>query len=191
MPVTIEFTGESMNDVLDQIRTGLLDEAEAQPGLPQPSPESILDAMSLQELLLYTSQRAEAEGYDMEVTRPLATARKEDARAKLRGDLEASVKLTEQQEKNLKAVRDVAFEDADEEAEKPKPKKAKAKANGKESTADLKKRCIAALQKLYSDGRKDEVNKILADFGDGAKNFNVIPDEQFGPINEALEALTP
>ena len=75
---------------------------------------------------------------------------------------------------------------------KPKPKKAKRQEpTARNPAADLKKRCIAALQKLYADGHKAEVNKILADFGEGAKNFNVIPDEQFGPINEALEALTP
>ena len=167
--IRFEIEGENMDDIMATIRSMV----------PEKDENEKLEDMSLQELLLYTSQRAEAEGYDMEVKRPLATARKEDARAKLRGDLEASVKAAEI----------APYED--EEAEKPKPKKAKAKANGKESSADLKKRCIAALQKLYAEGHKAEVNKILADFGAGAKNFNTIPDEQFGPINEALEALTP
>jgi hypothetical protein len=189
MPVTIEFTGETMNDVLEQIRAVAMPDArDKQPG--ELSPETILDAVSLQELLLYTSQRAEAEGYDMEVKRPPATARKEEARAKLRGELEESVKLGEE-EKPFKPDLDANKKAKTAPVPGPEAKPKKAKANGKESSADLKKRCIAALQKLYAEGHKAEVNKILADFGAGAKNFNAIPDEQFGPINEALEALTP
>ena len=179
MTVKLEFSGDSLNDVLEQISHVTMPDKQS-PGL---------DSMSLQELLLYTSQRAEAEGYDMEVKRPPAVARKEEARAKLRGDLEESVKQGE-------AVADAAPAYADEAEEDPtaapkKTRKAKAAANGKsvESDADRKKRCIASLQKLYADGHKTEVNKILADFGSGVKNFNAIPDDLFVGIEEAMEAL--
>ena len=147
--------------------------------VPSP-PEKIIDVfdkMGLEELLLYASKRCEEAGYEFEVKKPLAVAKKEEARAKLRGDLEASVKQEESKA---------------EEPEEPAPAKKAApkKTNGKAvSDADRKAQCIKTLQKLYADGHKAEVNKILADFGEGAKNFNVIPEDRFGPIHEAIEAL--
>ena len=166
MAIRFEITGNDMDEILATIAT-MMPEAKSEK----------LENLSLQELLLYTSQRAEAEGYDMEVKRPPAIAKKEEARAKLRGDLEASVKQEE-----AKA----------EEPEEPAPAKKAApkKTNGKAvSDADRKAQCIKTLQQLYANGRKTEVNKILADFGEGAKNFNVIPEDKFGPIHDAIEAL--
>ena len=140
--------------------------------------------MGLQELLLYTSQRCEEAGYEMEVKKPLAVAEKEEARARLRGDLEASVKQEETKLDELAKADEVTKEVVE------KAVKAVKKGNGKAvSDADRKAQCIKILQQLYAEGRKTEVNKILADFGEGAKNFNVIPEEKFGPIHDAIEAL--
>ena len=166
MAIRFEITGNDMDEILATVAT-MVPEAKSEK----------LENMSLQELLLYTSQRAEAEGYDMEVKRPPAIAKKEEARAKLRGDLEASLKQEE-----AKAE--------EPEPEAPVKKTAPKKGNGKSvSDADRKAQCIKVLQQLYANGRKTEVNKILADFGEGAKNFNVIPEDKFGPIHDAIEAL--
>jgi hypothetical protein len=73
------------------------------------------------------------------------------------------------------------------------PKSKKAKGNGKgtakETSEALKDRIILRLQELYSEGRKADVNKLLATHGNGVKTFSAIPADQFGPIAEAVEAL--
>ena len=169
--IRLEIEGDSINDVMTTIKD-MLPEGATSPAAP-------LDAMTLQELLLYVDQRCQAEGYEMEVTRHPAASRKAEARNKLRGDLEESLKLEEAKSKPSEPEPDVA------------PAKAKkAKANGKAAdTTKDKATCIKILQDLYASGHKAEVNKILADFGNGAKNFNVIPEDQFGPILGAIEAL--
>jgi hypothetical protein len=54
----------------------------------------------------------------------------------------------------------------------------------------MKARCITLLHDMYSSGKKDIVGKILAEHGGGVKNFGAIPPENFGPISEALRAVT-
>jgi hypothetical protein len=174
--IRVEIEGNNVVDVMDTMQTMV----------PYKTQENILLGMTLQELLLYTDQRCQAEGYEMEVTRNPAERKKEEARAKLRGDLEAS--LDDAQKANLEEIKKVLTEDEPEPA--PKKVVAPKKTNGKgETDAQRKAQCIRVLQQLYANGRKAEVNKILADYGDGAKNFNTIPEDKFGGIKEAIEAL--
>jgi hypothetical protein len=166
---TVTVTGNSIEDLHGNL-------SDLVPSPPEKSLD-LFDKMGLEELLLYASKRCEEAGYEMEVKKPLAVAKKEEARAKLRGDLEASLK---QEETKIE----------EPEPEVPAKKAAPKKTNGKAvSDADRKAQCIKVLQQLYANGRKTEVNKILADFGEGAKNFNVIPEDRFGPIHDAIEAL--
>lgn len=165
---TVTITGNS----IEELHSNLSDL------VPRPPENSIdlFDRMGLEDLLLYVDKRCQEAGYEMEVKQNPAERKKEEARAKLRGDLEESVKQEEAK--------------AEEEAPVPEKKAAPKKGNGKADTdAQRKAQCIRTLQKLYADGRKTEVNKILADFGEGAKNFNVIPEEKFGLIKDAIEAL--
>lgn len=120
--------------------------------------------------------RCESEGYDFEIwkkgERPepekktsQAEAKKEEARAKLKDDLKASL--------NEAPV-----------SETPK----KAKKNGAEDPEAVKTQTIARLHHLFND-HKAAVMKILADHGGGAKNFNAVPPENFVAIRTALEQL--
>lgn len=119
------------------------------------------DEMSLQELLLYADQRATAEGYEIEVRKPTSDTRKEAAKASLRGDVVVPIK---------KKVNGAA-------------------AAPPEDPTARKARCLLRLQELYGSSRKKEVNQIMKDHGGGLKNFALIPEENFGPIAAALEAL--
>lgn len=174
MNITIELTG-----TLEEIQT----EMKKFIG----SDSSLLDDMSLQEVLTYASGRATAEGYDFEVIKPgdrllsAAEQRKEEARAKLRGDLEASLKGTSK-----------TAEEPKPEAE-PKKAEPKSKSNGGkaiETPEQRKDRCLEKLMDLYTDPKMvPVVRKILAEHGDGAKNFRVVPEENFEKISAVLEAL--
>jgi hypothetical protein len=162
-----------------------------------------------QDLLLAVGQRVEEEGYEMEVwkkgereTKPASTGtdrKKEEARAKLRGELVASLAEATHATAPVKEEIEEAFDgevkaeavDPVEELPKP-PKKARAAktGNGKAETADqIKARTIIKLQELYSAGKKAEVNKLLAQFGEGSKTFSSIPADQFVAIAEAAEAI--
>jgi hypothetical protein len=192
MIITIELTG-TWDEILEEMQRHVGKGIDA---------TAILDGLSLQELFAYTGQRAEAEGYDFEVLRPgekrhmtAAEQKREEARARLRGDLEASLKVETKPEP-----------EPEPEEEEPEPKKAphttpkgkaktKTAANGNgagpvESAADMKLRCMDRLHHLFNnEGKKAEVMKILTDFGGGAKNFSSIPEADYGPISEALAAL--
>jgi hypothetical protein len=186
MVITIELTG-TWDEIVEEMQRHVGKAVDA---------TAILDGLSLQELFAYTGQRAEAEGYDFEVLRPgekrhmtAAEQKREEARARLRGDLEASLKVETKPEPEA---------EPEEEEPEPQPKKktkTKAAANGNgagpvESAADMKLRCMDRLHHLFNnEGKKAEVMKILTDFGNGAKNFSSIPDADYGPISEALAAL--
>jgi hypothetical protein len=53
----------------------------------------------------------------------------------------------------------------------------------------VKAETIKAIMKHYFDGAEDQINKILKKHGGGAKNFNDVPAENYGPIEEAVAAL--
>jgi len=162
-----------------------------------------INGVEFQSLLIQIGDRVEAEGYEMEVwkkgerdTKPIeelpqAARKKEEARAKLRGDLVAS--LAEATHATTVVKDEIEIEVAPVEETPPEVKtkvKAKAKTNGKAETPDaLKARTIIKLQELYSAGKKAEVNKLLAQYGDGSKTFSSIPAEQFAAIAEAAEAI--
>ena len=182
--------------------------------LPHQLPADVLRDMDIESLLIRVADRLESEGYEMEAWKkgerdtkpaeelPPAARKKEEARAKLRGDLAASLAdANDKMRGDLNAIAEathapaVVKEDVDPAEETPpevkaKKTKAPAKANGKAETPDaLKARTIIKLQELYSAGKKAEVNKLLAQYGDGSKTFSSIPAEQFGPIAEAAEAI--
>jgi hypothetical protein len=151
-----------------------------------------LDELSLQEVLLYADKRATAEGYEIEVSKPgagkaggsLADQRREEARAKLRGELEGSLKEGD------KGTTEPEQEPGPETEAKPK----KAKKNGAGAHVDvdeLKAKTIILLQDLFGSHKKD-VMKILADHGGGLKNFAAIPAAKFPEIAAAVqEIVTP
>jgi hypothetical protein len=161
--------------------------------LPASAGNRSLDDYTLQELIALVEKRAASEGYDLAVTLPderksPAEKRKAEARAKLRGDLEESLKETAAKAKEPEP-------EPEPEPEKPaKAKKGKTAApvngNGKaEDPEERKQRVIDKLVGLFNNGHKAEVNQILADHGNGAKTFSVIPADQFGPIEEAVSAI--
>jgi hypothetical protein len=200
--------------------------------LPGAGPVTTIGNIPLQELLMQVSQRCEAEGYEMEAwkigereTTPVnpsspAERKKAEARAKLRGELVASLAEATHA---TSAVREEIENDVVPETNQPDPetlpeangspeqagedtptapakvRKTRSKAvNGSanvnlasaDETPDARKaRIILRLQELYSGGRKADVNKLLAQFGNGTKTFSSIPAEQFGPIAEAVDAL--
>jgi hypothetical protein len=183
MNITIELTG-----TLEEIQT----EMKKFIG----NDNSALDDMTLQEVLTYASGRATAEGYDFEVIKPgdrllsAAEQRREEARAKLRGDLEASLKGTSKTEE---PKLEPTPEPKKAEPKKAEPKKAEPKSNGAkaaETPEQRKDRCLERLMDLYTDPKMvPVVRKILAEHGDGAKNFRVVPEENFEKISAVLEAL--
>lgn len=188
MNITVEMTG-TFEEIREEMRRLIGSESDA-----------TLDDMPLQELLAYAGKRAEAEGYDFEVIKPgdrilsVAEQKREEARAKLRGDLEDSLKITKAEESRAAPGGEgPKVETPAEEPKKGKAKAVKIKAGGNgaaESPADMKVRCMERLHELFNkEQRKADVMKILADHGGGAKNFSVIPEEAYGPISEALAAL--
>ena len=164
--VTVTVSGDSLSDAMEALR-----------GL-SPDKHKTLDEMPLESFLLYAAERCEREGYEMEVykkgskTLSPTEAKREEAKAALKSDLEASLAL--------------------ETAKEDEPKKAKkAKANGKAETDDQRKdRCVRRLQDLYPN-HKTDVMKILADFGEGVKSFNAIPADKFEKISEIIAEKFP
>jgi len=166
-----------------------------------------IKASDFQELIVKVAERCETEGYEMEVwkkgereTAPAPSTvterKKEEARAKLRGELVASLAeathATAPVKDEIEAEVEALVPEADPVEELPKAKKPRAAktGNGKAETVDqIKARTIVRLQELYSAGKKSEVNKILAQFGEGSKTFSSIPAEQFSAIAEAAEAI--
>ncbi len=161
-----------------------------------------INGVEFQSLLIQIGDRVEAEGYEMEVRKkgerdtkpveelPQAARKKEEARAKLRGELVASLAEATHATTVVKDEIEVEVAPVEETPPEVKAKKAKVKTNGKAETPDaLKARTIIKLQELYSAGKKAEVNKLLAQYGDGSKTFSSIPAEQFAAIAEAAEAI--
>jgi hypothetical protein len=143
--------------------------------------------VGLQELLIAIEARLDAEGYEVVKKKPLVAERKkEEARAKLRGDLVGSLALAETEAE----AEEAKPEEAPAEPEPPAKKVAAKKGNGK--TPDitvLKTKCLAKLKSMYDSGRKAEVNKLLAEHGNGAKNFQQVPEENFVAIHDALQGV--
>lgn len=163
-----------------------------------------LGEFTLQELIAFVEKRAATEGYDLTIALPgerksPAEQRKADARAKLRGQLEDSIAAHNAEVKPEKddgkstGTPEPGDTPAEEQPKATKGKKGKATApagNGKGETDDERKsRVIDKLVTLFNGGHKAEVNKILAEHGNGAKTFSVIPADQFGPIDEAVSAI--
>lgn len=152
-----------------------------------------LDQVPFQDFLVVVEPRLDAEGYDVVKKKPLVAERKkEEARAKLRGELEASVALGETETK----VEEEKTEETGETEEivpplPVKPAKAAKKVNGPVvDLAKVKAECISRLRDLHTNlTTRPLVNKILADHGGGAKNFTSVPEENFVGIKTALEAL--
>jgi hypothetical protein len=144
--------------------------------------------VGLQELLIAIEARLDAEGYEVVKKKPLVAERKkEEARAKLRGDLVGSLALAETEAKLGETQPE---EEAPAEPEPAAKKVAAKKGNGK--TPDitvLKTKCLAKLKSMYDSGRKAEVNKLLAEHGNGAKNFQQVPEENFVAIHDALQGV--
>jgi hypothetical protein len=190
MTVVFEFTGDSVADV----------HASMIAALPPSTPTDFIAEMDFQSLMLRVGERAEAEGYDMEVwkkgSRPepeLAPSekKKEEARAKLRGELVASlaegVHATASVKEEIKQEFEAGTED---KPATPKQPAKKAKGNGKPETDEQRKqRIIVQLQEMYTAGRKADVNKLLSEYGDGTRTFSAIPAEKFKAIESALETL--
>ena len=187
---TITITGDTAEHLQQNMRDML----------PSAPLTDFIREMDFQSLLLRVDERCEIEGYEIEVYKkgerpepelPLAERKKAEARARLRGDLIDSLA-------EATHATSVVKEEIEAEAETPpapetKPKKT-AKGNGKgaktpETPEALKARMILRLQELYSEGRKADVNKLLATHGNGVKTFSAIPASEFGPIAEAVEAL--
>ena len=212
--MTPAFTVTITADSVEQLQTNMRDM------LPGGDPiHDVILIMPFQDLLLLVGQRVDDEGYEMEVwkkgereTSPAPSTvterKKEEARAKLRGelsdsldkagrtlreDLVASLAEATHATAPVKDEIEAEVEAAPEAEELPKPKRgrpAKTTGNGKAETADqLKARTIIKLQELFSAGKKAEVNKILAQFGEGQKTFSSIPAEQFEAIAQAAEAI--
>jgi hypothetical protein len=193
MPVKFEFTGDTVADAHAAMRAAL-DSPLTPFGV-----KAGLNDMPFQEIMVLIGERAEAEGYDMEVWQkgsrpepelPLAEKKKEEARAKLRGELVASLAEATHAAAPVKA-------EVEAEMEAPKPTKAaprktaaKPASNGKtESDEERKQRIIVQLQEMYTAGRKADVNKLLAEYGKGTRTFSAIPAEEFKAIESALETL--
>jgi hypothetical protein len=183
--IVITVQGDTIEEVHERLR-GMLPPAETQG----------FDDIPFQELLLKIDARVDAEGYEMDVWKkgsrpepelPPSEKKKEEARAKLRGDLVASLAEA------THATSVVKDEVEAEVEEKPVPKQPakKAKSNGKsaESDEDRKKRIIVQLQDMYTAGRKTDVNKLLTEYGQGTRTFSAIPAEKFKDIEAALETL--
>jgi hypothetical protein len=193
---TSAFTLTLAADSVEQLHQNMRDMIGDAPAPAAPAPKEL----PFQEFMVLVDKRLEAEGYDMDLwkkgDRPEpelspAEKRKEEARAKLRGDLKASVVH------EADAVKDaVEKEMADATPDElPKIKKMRVKkeaGNGKgESAEDLKQRMIKELGALYAtDKHKADVRKILAEFGEGNKTFAAIPAERFAEIEEVVRGLT-
>lgn len=177
--------------------TGTWDEIleEMRRHIPAPTLAEILDSLSLEEVFIYVSKRAEEAGYDFEVFKPgekklsPAEQKREEARARLRGDLEASLKA-ETPPKDDQVLDEPETEEP-KPARKAREKTSKPSGNGHaETPAEMKMRCMDKLHRMFNEqNKKAEVMKILADFGGGSKNFSSIPEEAYGPISAALEAF--
>lgn len=178
MPFELKVTAENWGELVSS--------------LPGGDDGNVFETMDFQALAAAFGKRAEAEGYDFELTKmgiksvSQAEQRVQTARAKLRGDLEGSLKEAEEEPA-------AAPPPAEIEANEPAPKPAKkAKANGsaaKEETPDERKaRCILIARDLYGH-HKPAVMKILHEHGGGVKNFSQVAAENFIPIAAALEEL--
>jgi hypothetical protein len=121
--------------------------------------------MDLEQLLLYTDGRCQVEGYEMLVTKKEQPAppKKLEPKSKLKSDLEASVKEIESKKVNGHSA--------------------------PETDDQRKKRCVEKLQALFAEGHKNEVRKILKEYGDGAKNFHGVAVERFAEIDAAIQEL--
>jgi hypothetical protein len=167
--------------------------------LPPTAPTDAIATMDFQSLMIRVGERVEAEGYDMEVwkkgSRPepeLAPSekKKEEARAKLRGELVASLADATHAASVVKEEVKAEVEAAPKIPLKPKKVKAAPATNGKtESDEERKQRIIGQLQEMYTAGRKADVNKLLSEYGDGTRTFSAIPAEKFVQIEAALETL--
>lgn len=159
MPVySVTITGDSIEQVHQSMRDMLPDDV-AETSL------TVLEAMGLEELLLYVDARCQTEDYEMLVTKKeeKPAPKKPEPKSKLKSDLEASVKEIESK-----------------------------KANGHsapETDDQRKKRCVEKLQALFAEGHKDAVRKLLREYGDGAKNFHGVPVERFAEIDAAIQEL--
>lgn len=177
MAIELKIVGASFAEILEDV----IDIS------PVKTPQQVLDSISLQDLLAYATQRADGEGFDLVATKKSLSAadkRKEEARAKLKGDLEGSVAQTK-----VSTPEEDAQPDAVPEVEAEAPKKtAPKKVNGAkaETPEQMKERVVMSLQELFAKGKKSEVKRILADFGDGAKNFHGVPVEKFPEIEKAI-----
>jgi hypothetical protein len=178
MAIELKIVGASFAEILEDV----IDIS------PVKTPQQVLDGISLQDLLAYVTQRADGEGFDIAATKKSLSAadkRKEEARAKLKGDLEGSVAQTK-----VSTPEEDAQPDATTTPEIVEAKKAAAtkKVNGtkSETPEQMKERVVMSLQELFAKGKKAEVKRILANFGDGAKNFHGVPVEKFPEIEKAI-----
>jgi len=174
----------TINGDIDDIiasMSSFLDKVKASTPLTPTGLIAELAQVDLQSLLVTLEGRLDAEGYEIVKKKPLlADRKKEEARAKLRGDLTASVAVGETEA------------EAPEGGSTPlpvQPKKAKGNGSGKVDGKVLKDKCLAKLKAMYDSGRKAEVNKLLADHGNGAKNFQQVPEENFVAIHDALQGV--
>jgi hypothetical protein len=173
MGIKIEIEGANVSAIHQQMKDLL-------------PPAATLSDFSLQELVVLVEKRAAQEGVDLSITLPgdrmsPADQRKAEARAKLRGDLEDSLKEETAPVETPEPVKG--------KGEKPKTAKAKT-TNGKaESDEDRKNRLISKLGELFNEktgANKAHVRKLMAEYGDGAKTFATIAADQFATIEEAM-----
>lgn len=195
---TITIVGDTIEEMQERI-IALLPAHLTSPLTPHGVKVGLTD-MPFQDVMVLVGERVENEGYDMEVWKkgsrpepelPPSEKKKEEARAKLRGDLVAS--LAEATHATAAVKEEVTKEfipDVGPTAPLKKQPAKKAKTNGKpESDEDRKLRIINQLQEMYTAGRKADVNKLLSEYGDGTRTFSAIPAEKFVAIEAALETL--
>ena len=149
-----------------------------------------LDAMTLEELLLYVDERVQREGYEMEIRKrgvltaldnvaPKAEPEGVPEEVTLAAKVTPKAKPISPKSAKLKAELTAALEERD-------------KGNGAaapETDDQRKQRCVDKLQELFYAGHKDQVRALLKQYGDGAKSFQAVSVERFAEIDQALQEL--
>jgi hypothetical protein len=188
--IELKFTGSTM----DVIRQSVLD------AFPPPTPAQELQEMTLQEVIAIASAMAEKTGYEVTLGKKGKTVseqKKEEARAKLRGDLVESLKVEGKSEvPSSPEPVSPPVSPANGSAELPPPAQTKSagpspKAAVKaEDPAARKTRCIEAMKKLYKTN-KAEIDKLALKYADGdTRRFALLPDGTFEAIAKDLEAVS-
>jgi len=171
MSVTVTVQSETPDEVLSALRDII---GENKP--------TAIDAISDDELLALTRKRFAKNGFEVRV----AQAKANGSVTKEVASEEDAKPVEEPEAPPSKAAKKETFRKQLEEAAA-----AKKASNGaaKETPDDMKTRCLGVLQGWWLEGKKDQVNTLLKEYGEGETNFSKVAPEKFGPISEAIAAL--